>query len=266
MNIRRKASAAAGIAALALIVSACPGPYEATDDRPGIPVPTSYEGSVAETSEVLVVETAAVAHTDFQPQVTAIWNEAGTQIYSNAGGKRLNLMSDGAVVSAPVNPSNAGDAVVGPGLSSAPQLVFERYWKRISGPTRYAAYKEISHTTSTTTSVSNTETYSFTESLSIEATVSADFLFGSASVTASASFEATQEFTTTNTSATTYSETFTVTGQPNSCVYTVWQLHERLRYVDSAGETYDDPKYDFAPSSVVWDYPTAELVPIITYF
>lgn len=257
---------AAGAALLALALTGCADPYAATEDRPAIPIPETYEGALPEESDVMVIETAASAYTDFQPQVTAIWDADGNKIYSNTTGKRLNLLSDGAIVTAPVNPDDAGDTVVGPGLSAAPSLVFERYWKLISGPTRYAAYKEISHTTSTTTSVSSTETYSFTESLSIETTVSADFLFGSASVTASASFEATQEFTETNTSSTTYEETFTVTGQPKSCVYAEWQLHERLRFVDGAGEDYDDVKYDFDPSSVVWDFPTNEIVPVVTYF
>lgn len=246
-----------------LIISACEvsAPYAATSDRPAIPIPESYEAEVASISEILVVETADSDFTDFNPTVIKIWDENGDNIYDNADGRNIALMDDGVLM---IPEDTSAD---GQGLSSAPSLQFERFWKLIEGPEGYPGYTSESHTVTTTETVSSTETYSFTETLSIESTVSVDTLFASASVTASASFSATQEFSNTNWSSDTYSHTFTISAlEGKDCIYTVWQLHERLRYVDGEGETYTDTKYGFDESSIVWDYPTEEIVPVTTYF
>ena len=166
----------------------------------------------------------------------------------------------------------------GPGLSKTPQLQFERYWVRLGEPEYYPRGTETTHTVSTTTSVSSTETYSFTESLSVEAEVSASYLFASVSVKTSASFSATQSFTNTATETSSYSESFTVSAlEGKSCVYTVWQLCERIRYV-AAEESdtaeygveddllFDDNRYEFDEDSISWVYPTDTVIPITTYF
>jgi hypothetical protein len=252
------------ITILLTFVSCDTNPYSATADRPAIPIPESYEGTVPEISNIVVVETAVAGATDFNPTVTEAWDEDGDSI-SGVAGKNIALMNDGVLLTTPDVEDAPGISVLS--LASAPSLQFERYWKLLEGPISYAGYTEETHTVTTTQSVSETETVSFTETLSVETTVSTDTLFASASVTASASFSATQEFSNTTTTTDAFSHKFTVSAlDGKDCLYAVWQLHERLRYVDEDRETFTDPKYKFAASSIIWDYPTNEVVPVTTYF
>lgn len=97
--------------------------------------------------------------------------------------------------------------------------------------------------------------------------MSTETLFTSASVTASASFSATQEFSNTSYSSDFYSHTFEISAlEGKDVIYAVWQLHERLQYVDAEGVLFDDINYDFVEDSLTWDFPTDVIVPVTTYF
>ena len=257
-------------------------PFGATDDRPAIPIPATYESELADYSNVMLIEIAAADATDFQPEVLTIW-DGSTIIYGDTiatTGKRLVLMDDGTLKTS--DEVAAEDANGGSGLSTAPKLVFERYWERIGDVEYYAGSTTKEITTTSTQKVTETQTYSFTETLSSATEVSTDALFASASVKLSLSFSATQEFTNTSWASETYSTTVSITGgSGQGSIYHCWQLHERLRYVDAdfpytAGQTYayddetapdySDTSYRFNTDSIVWDFPTQDIVPIITVF
>ena len=86
---------------LLVLLSACnPDPFAATGDRPGIPVPETYNAEVARYSDVMVVEVVTVdsatsEYLNFNPLVTRAYDTNGDEVFS--GSKRIMLMDGGCV-------------------------------------------------------------------------------------------------------------------------------------------------------------------------
>lgn len=240
-------------ALLAFLAAGCDtgDPFAATEGRPAIPIPATYEGQVPEVSEVLVVAEAPAQY--FEPLITQYTDSLNTLKAANA---RLVLVNAGAAadVAAPYLDLEAAEL---------PRMQFIRYWKRLGAIETYAGGSTTTIERSITEGVSQTDTQTFTESLSIEAESSAGGLFASASVKVSASFTATQKFSSTTSTETTSTRTFSVSPvSGTNMTYSVWQLVEEFRFVDAAGELYDATKYDFDAKSLRFVFPTEEIVPI----
>ena len=100
----------------------------------------------------------------------------------------------------------------------------------------------------------------------MSATVSGG-LFVNFSATLSAEFSYNSSTSITVSEEETVEESFTISCPDNqNIVYCVWQLVDEFRILGPGGEFYEDPNYRFTPGSHLAVCPTAEFVPMTTYF
>jgi len=242
-----------------LFVTSCSDPLGATEDRPAIPIPDSYEADVPEKSDELVVGEARSNY--FNPSITEYTLESGTTVDVNS--LRVLLVNDGTTVS----PVDGNDDYLSLESDEIPYLQLVRYWQRVGDVESYAGGSTTTITREVTQGSSESSTTSFTESISVEVESEAGGLFASASVSASTSFTSTQEFSSTESTETTETWSFSVSPESGTnMTYTVWQLVEEFRFVDSEGNLYDTPKYEFDEDSLRFVYPTNEIVPVSAYY
>lgn len=241
-----------------------PDPLGATDGRPAIPMPSSYQGEVRTQSDTLVVEQAPAQY--FNPEISAAFNSDGQNL--NFESERLVLVEEGEAVTNFDEESIEGLQALP--ADDLPTVQFIRYWQRLGAAESFAGGAAVTRARTTTTGSTRERTESFSSTTSVEASVSAGGVFASASVTASASYTATQGFSSTETEEIEVTESFTVSPRSGTnLLYSVWQLVEEIRYVKGTGadaELYDVQAYDFNEDSLRFVFPTDEIVPVSAYY
>ncbi|MBN1884279.1 MAG: hypothetical protein JW876_01985 [Candidatus Krumholzibacteriota bacterium] len=260
-----------------------PAPEEALD-RPPIPEPTYYAGPVPEKSMELVVKTVKLS--TYIASVDSVWPSPGWccdgpgcdfQCRFSAtypGPNRMKLVEGDTIVTAYDSlftniyytyPSSYGVMNCNQ-LSASPYIQHVRYWVRLGSVERYSGSTSVTVTRSTTRGVETTKAEEFGRTIGMSATVSGG-LFVNFSATLSAEFSYSSSTSITVSEEETVEESFTIACPDNkNIVYCVWQLVDDFRIFGPGGEPYEDPNYRFTPGTHRAVCPTAEFVPMTTYF